>query len=43
MSEWGFVTLAYGLTWGALAWYVFSLNQRRRRAEAALAEPERVK
>lgn len=40
MSEWGFVAFAYGLTWGALAWYVFSLNQRRKRAVGALKELE---
>lgn len=43
MSEWGFVTLAYGLTWGALAWYAVSLIQRRKRAVLVLNQVERQK
>ncbi len=38
MGAWGYVFLAYGIVWGALLWYFFSLKRRFRRAEIELAE-----
>ena len=38
MSNWGFVTLAYGLTWATLAGYALYVHSRARRARAALRE-----
>ncbi len=31
MSDWGWVSLAYGVVYGTLAGYVMSLVRRRRR------------
>ena len=36
MSNWGYVGLAYGLTYVSLAVYTIYLMRRRARAEAAL-------
>lgn len=36
MGPWGFVFLAYGVVWGALLLYFFSLKRRIRRAETEL-------
>jgi CcmD family protein len=36
MDAWGFVFLAYGIVWGALLLYLFSLKRRFRRAESEL-------
>ena len=33
MGAWGYVFLAYGIVWGALLLYLFSLKRRLRRAE----------
>jgi CcmD family protein len=38
MSSWGYVFLAYGIVWGALLLYLFSLKRRFRRAESELAQ-----
>ncbi|HZA56592.1 MAG TPA: CcmD family protein [Candidatus Udaeobacter sp.] len=38
MSAWGYVFLAYGIVWGALLLYLFSLKRRFRRAETELAQ-----
>jgi CcmD family protein len=38
MSGWGYVLLAYGIVWGALLLYLFSLKRRYRRAEMEVAE-----
>ncbi len=38
MSSWGFVFLAYGIVWGALLIYLFSLKRRLHKAEKELAE-----
>lgn len=40
MSNWGFVALAYALTWAALAGFAIYLGWRRRRALERLAETE---
>ena len=39
MGPWGFVALAYGLVWGALAVYTYCLKRRYR---AAMAELEHL-
>jgi CcmD family protein len=39
MGPWGFVALAYGIVWGAIAIYAYSLKRRYR---AAAAELERL-
>ena len=36
MGPWGFVSLAYGIVWGALVVYWFLLKRRYRAAEAEL-------
>ena len=36
MGPWGFVSLAYGIVWGALVLYWFWLKRRYREAEAEL-------
>lgn len=36
MGAWGFVFLAYGIVWGAILVYLYSLKRRYRRAEAEL-------
>jgi CcmD family protein len=36
MGAWGFVTLAYGIVWGAIVVYSFFLMRRYRNAEAEL-------
>jgi CcmD family protein len=33
MSNWGFVTVAYGLTWAVLGLYTLRLHTRRRALE----------
>ncbi len=38
MGRWGFVFLAYGIVWGALLLYLFSLKRRFRRAETELTQ-----
>ena len=38
MNAWGYVFLAYGIVWGALLIYLFSLKRRFRRAETELAQ-----
>jgi CcmD family protein len=38
MDSWGYVFLAYGIVWGALLLYLFSLKRRFRRAEMEAAE-----
>jgi CcmD family protein len=40
MDGWGYVLLAYGIVWTALAIYWLNLRKRRSRAEAKLAEIE---
>ena len=36
MGPWGFVSLAYGIVWGAIVVYWFLLKRRYRQAEAEL-------
>ncbi|HEX2166463.1 MAG TPA: hypothetical protein VHG09_04420 [Longimicrobiales bacterium] len=36
MSEWFYIWLALGITWGVLGGYMLLLNDRRRRAERAV-------
>ena len=38
MGAWGYVFLAYGIVWGVLLLYLFSLKRRFRRAESELAQ-----
>jgi CcmD family protein len=38
MGHWGFVLLAYGIVWAALAIYLVALKNRMRKAEARLSE-----
>jgi len=38
MSNWGYVGLAYGLTYGVLIGYFVSLMKRRRQALSAIEE-----
>jgi CcmD family protein len=38
MGKWGFVFLAYGIVWCAIAGYFFYLKSRMRKAQARLAE-----
>jgi CcmD family protein len=38
MGAWGYVFLAYGIVWGVLLLYLFSLKRRFRRAETELAQ-----
>jgi hypothetical protein len=39
MSNWGYVGLAYGLTYGVLIGYVVSLLKKKKQAQNALEEP----
>ena len=36
MGPWSFVSLAYGIVWGAIGVYLFSLKRRYRSAQADL-------
>jgi CcmD family protein len=36
MGGWGYVFLAYGIVWGVLLFYLYSLKRRYRQAEAEL-------
>ena len=36
MGAWGFVSLAYGIVWGAIVVYCVALKRRYRNAEAEL-------
>ena len=36
MGPWGFVSLAYGIVWGVIGVYFFSLKRRYRSAQADL-------
>ncbi|HEX9263451.1 MAG TPA: CcmD family protein [Candidatus Binatia bacterium] len=36
MRPWGFVSLAYGIVWGAIAVYVFLLKRRYHTAQTEL-------
>jgi len=36
MGAWGFVSLAYGIVWGAIVVYWFFLKRRYRQAETDL-------
>jgi hypothetical protein len=38
MSEWFYIRLVLGLTWGTLVGYTFLLNRRRIAAQRALNE-----
>ena len=38
MSEWFYIRLALGITWGVIVTYAFLLNRRRIAAERALRE-----
>jgi hypothetical protein len=38
MSEWFYIRLALGLTWGVFAGYILLLNRRRAAAERAVRE-----
>jgi CcmD family protein len=38
MGPWGFVFLAYGIVWGCILIYLFSLKRRLRCAEEDLVE-----
>lgn len=38
MSPWGFVILAYGIVWTALALYLFVLKRRLRKVEEELSQ-----
>ena len=38
MNAWRYVFLAYGIVWGALLLYLFSLKRRFHRAEMELAQ-----
>ena len=40
MSEWFYIWLALGLTWGVFAGYILLLSRRRVAAERALREIE---
>ena len=42
MGAWGFVFLAYGIVWGAILIYWFTLKRRLRRAETELAPAARI-
>ena len=37
MGPWGFVSLAYGIVWGAIGVYLFSLKRRYQNAKADLS------
>jgi CcmD family protein len=36
MGPWGFVSLAYGIVWGVIGVYLFSLKRRYQSAQADL-------
>ena len=36
MGPWGFVSLAYGIVWGVIVVYLFSLKRRYQSAQADL-------
>lgn len=36
MGAWGFVSLAYGIVWGTIVVYLFSLKRRYKGARAEL-------
>ncbi|HWH78178.1 MAG TPA: CcmD family protein [Candidatus Binatus sp.] len=36
MGAWGFVSLAYGIVWGAILFYLVALKRRYQNAEAEL-------
>ncbi|MPZ75291.1 MAG: CcmD family protein [Deltaproteobacteria bacterium] len=38
MGSWGFVFLAYGIVWGAILVYLFSLKHRYRCAQDELTQ-----
>jgi len=40
MGPWGFVALAYGIVWGAILVYLYSLKRRHQNAIAELIELE---
>jgi hypothetical protein len=40
MSEWYYIWLALGLTWGVFAGYIVLLNRRRAAAEKAIRDTE---
>ena len=40
MVAWGFVSLAYGIVWGAILLYLYNLKRRYNRAAAEIAELE---
>jgi len=40
MGPWGFVGLAYGIVWGAIGIYLFSLKRRYQDAQTELARVE---
>jgi CcmD family protein len=40
MGPWGFVSLAYGIVWGVILVYLYSLKRRYNRAAAELDELE---
>ncbi|HEX2931664.1 MAG TPA: CcmD family protein [Candidatus Binatia bacterium] len=38
MGAWGFVSLAYGIVWGAILIYLFALKRRYASAAAELSQ-----
>lgn len=38
MGPWGYVFLAYGIVWGALLVYLFSLKRRLHKTEKELSQ-----
>jgi CcmD family protein len=38
MGAWGFVFLAYGIVWGAILLYLYSLKRRYHAAQAELVQ-----
>jgi len=40
MGPWGYVSLAYGIVWGAILVYLYSVKRRYHRAAAELSELE---
>lgn len=38
MRAWGFVAAAYGIVWGAILMYLYSLKRRYQRAAAELEQ-----
>jgi CcmD family protein len=43
VGAWGFVALAYGIVWAALLIYLFTLKNRLCKAEARLAQLQRLR